>query len=52
VALSLFDDFENFATFTPRDVHAPALGTMFDQLVGWGMALKRYRQEQLERKAA
>lgn len=52
VALSLFDDFENFATFTPRDVHLPALNTMLDQLVGWGTALKRHRQDQLQRKAA
>jgi NAD(P)H-dependent FMN reductase len=44
VALSLFDDFENFATFKPRDVHLPAVEAMFDQLVGWGGALKRYRE--------
>lgn len=43
VALSLFDDFENFSDFKPRDVHAPALDTMFEQLVGWGGALKTYR---------
>ena len=53
VALSLFDDFENFATFAPRDIHRRGLGTMLDQLVGWGSALKRYRDEQqLQRKAA
>ena len=53
VALSLFDDFESFATFAPRDIHRQGLGTMLDQLVGWGSALKRYRDEQqLQRKAA
>ena len=53
VALSLFDDFENFSAFAPRDIHRQGLGTMLDQLVGWGSALKRYRDEQqLQRKAA
>ena len=52
VALSLFDDFENFSTFKPRDVHLPALDTMLDQLSGWGTALKRHREEQLQRQAA
>jgi NAD(P)H-dependent FMN reductase len=53
VALSLFDDFENFSAFAPRDIHRQGLGTMLDQLVGWGAALKRYRDEQqLQRKAA
>jgi NAD(P)H-dependent FMN reductase len=45
VALSLFDDFENFTTFKPRDIHLPAAQAMLDQLIGWGLALKRYRQE-------
>jgi NAD(P)H-dependent FMN reductase len=44
VALSLFDDFENFAAFTPRDVHRAAVDAMLDQLVGWGRALKTYRE--------
>lgn len=44
VALSLFDDFENFSTFKPRDVQATALNTLFDELVGWGGALKSYRE--------
>lgn len=43
VALSLFEDFENFSDFTPRDVHGPALEAMFGQLIGWGTALKSYR---------
>lgn len=45
VALSLFDDFESFSTFKPRDIHLPAAQAMFDQLIGWGDALKRYREE-------
>lgn len=44
VALSLFDDFENFSTFKPRDVQATALNTMLDELLGWGGALKGYRE--------
>jgi NAD(P)H-dependent FMN reductase len=52
VALSLFEDFENFAKFAPRNVHQQSIATMLDQLVGWGSALKRYREQRLERKAA
>ena len=52
VALSLFDDFENFARFKPRDVHGDAVNAMLDQLVGWGQALKTYRQGLEQRKAA
>ena len=44
VALSLFEDFENFTSFKPRDVHAASVKTMLDQLVGWAGALKAYRQ--------
>lgn len=44
VALSLFDDFENFSVFKPRATHAPAVQAMLDQLIGWGGALKRYRE--------
>lgn len=44
VGLSLFDDFENFSVFKPRDIHLPAAEAMFDQLIGWGAALKRYRE--------
>ena len=52
VALSLFEDFENFATFKPRDLHLQSLDSMLDQLVGWGGALQRYREQKLQRKAA
>jgi NAD(P)H-dependent FMN reductase len=44
VALSLFEDFEYFSRFKPRDVHGAAVKTMLDQLVGWATALKGYRQ--------
>ena len=43
VGLSLFDDFENFTEFKPRDLHLPALDTLLDQVVGWGESLKGYR---------
>ena len=52
VALSLFDDFENFATFKPRDAHLPALDTMLDQLLGWASALKLYREGLVHRAKA
>lgn len=44
VGLSLYEDFENFTTFKPRELHVPLLNTMLDQVVGWGEALQRYRQ--------
>lgn len=52
VALSLFDDFEEFVTFKPRDIHGPAVKAMLDQLVGWGNALKGYREQLGALKAA
>ncbi len=52
VALSLFEDFENFSSFKPRDVHGAAVKTMLDQLVGWATALKGYREGMEQRKAA
>jgi NAD(P)H-dependent FMN reductase len=45
VALSLFDDFETFSVFKPRAVHLAAAEAMLDQLIGWGSALKRYREQ-------
>lgn len=44
LAFSLYDDFENFAEFRPRDLHLPALHAMLDQLVGWAGALQSYRR--------
>jgi hypothetical protein len=40
VALSLYTDFENFATFKPAPVHAKPLAAMLDQVVAWATALK------------
>lgn len=43
VALSLYTDFENFATFKPAPVHAKPLAAMLDQVVAWATALKPLR---------
>ncbi|MGH6624549.1 MAG: NADPH-dependent FMN reductase [Burkholderiaceae bacterium] len=44
VMLSLFTDFENFATFKPAAMHEKAVGAMLNQLVAWGGALRRLRE--------
>lgn len=44
VGLSMFDDFENYSVFKPRDRHIATVSEMLDQLVGWGTAMKAYRQ--------
>ena len=43
VALSLFEDFENFTNFKPREVHQAPLDSLLDQVVGWGEILKDFR---------
>ncbi|MBS0296226.1 MAG: NAD(P)H-dependent oxidoreductase [Proteobacteria bacterium] len=43
VGLSLFEDFEAFTTFKPRDIHTPLVGALLDQLVGWTRALQALR---------
>jgi NAD(P)H-dependent FMN reductase len=43
VALSLFDDFENFTQFRPRALHLQALDTLLDEVVGWGEVLREFR---------
>ncbi len=43
VALSMFDDFEAFTVFKPRELHHKTLDVMLDQVVGWGGVLKSYR---------
>jgi NAD(P)H-dependent FMN reductase len=43
VALSLFADFENFATFKPLPHHEASVNAMLDQVVAWGGALKTLR---------
>ena len=43
VALSLFTDFENFATFKPAPTHEKSVNAMLDQVIAWGGALKTLR---------
>src|SRR5947207_5962609 len=43
VLLSLMTDFENFTTFKPGPQHAQFVGTVLDQVVAWGGALKPLR---------
>lgn len=45
VALSLYNDFEKFTTFTEegKQRHAKTLGTVLDQVVAWSTALKPLR---------
>ncbi len=45
VALSLRSDFENNSKFKPADHQEKTLNTMLDQVVGWGKALKNYRDK-------
>jgi NAD(P)H-dependent FMN reductase len=43
VALSLFTDFENYASFKPAPFHVNAVNQMLDQLVAWSGALRTLR---------
>jgi NAD(P)H-dependent FMN reductase len=43
VMLSLFTDFENFTQFQPDPRHEKEVGTMLDQVISWGTALKSVR---------
>jgi NAD(P)H-dependent FMN reductase len=43
VMLSLATDFENYAVFKPAERHVQTLGTVFEQVVSWGTALKTVR---------
>jgi NAD(P)H-dependent FMN reductase len=43
VTLSLSTDFENYSTFKPAPHHEQTLGTMLNQLLAWGAALKTVR---------
>ena len=47
---SLYNDFENFSVLKPNHSHEAALATMLDQLVAWGGAMKRLREEKAEMK--
>jgi NAD(P)H-dependent FMN reductase len=44
VTLSLYSDFENYRVFKPGAHHETSLGTMLDQVIAWGGALKSVRQ--------
>ncbi|MFI9533312.1 NADPH-dependent FMN reductase [Nocardia fusca] len=48
VVISLHTDFENFTTFTPRDHHAAALGTLLDQVLAWSAALAPLRRPTID----
>ena len=52
VTLSLYSDFEKMTTFKPAALHEKSVGTMLDQLVAWGTALKSVRQARLAQKQA
>jgi NAD(P)H-dependent FMN reductase len=52
VGLSLYEDFEAFTTFKPRDIQVPLVEALLDQVVGWGGAMKAYREGQLPRAEA
>ena len=45
VALSLATDFENYTVFKPAAQHEKTLGVMLNQVIAWGGALKRLREE-------
>ena len=45
VALSLFTDFENFATFKPDPRHEKSVNAMLDQVLAWGGALRPLRKK-------
>jgi NAD(P)H-dependent FMN reductase len=45
VHLSLFTDFENFATFKPAAMHQKTVGLMLDQVVQWSTALQGTRRK-------
>lgn len=47
VGLSLFTDFKDYRTFTPAAMHEKELGTLLDQVIAWGTALKPLRSERI-----
>jgi NAD(P)H-dependent FMN reductase len=49
VALSLFNDFENFTTFQPQPSQDAAVEAMLNDLIQWGRALQAMRLETSER---
>ena len=51
VALSLFNDFENFSVFKPGPHQAAAVDAMLGDLIAWGGALQTMRTHRAEGKA-
>lgn len=49
VSLSLFTDFENFSVFKPAARHESEVGTLVDQLIAWGSALRSLRHASPQR---
>src|SRR5438477_4198553 len=43
VLLSMWTDFESFTTFKPGPQHEKSVGTMLDEVIAWGGALKPLR---------
>ena len=48
VLFSLHSDFENYSVLKPSAMHETMLRTLLDQLVSWGGAMKRLREEKAE----
>ncbi|HTO22397.1 MAG TPA: NAD(P)H-dependent oxidoreductase [Spirochaetia bacterium] len=48
VLFNLHTDFENFSVLKPNAMHEAALTTQLDQLVAWGGAMKKLREERAE----
>ncbi|WP_330181471.1 NAD(P)H-dependent oxidoreductase [Nocardia sp. NBC_01503] len=44
VVISVLTDFENHATFAPKDQHVASLGLLLDQVIAWTEALAPLRQ--------
>ncbi|MEW2427866.1 NAD(P)H-dependent oxidoreductase [Micromonospora sp. NPDC047644] len=47
LSFSLYTDFENFADFTPADMHAGSARLLFDQLESWAGAMRAVREVSL-----
>lgn len=45
ILLSLFDDFEKFSRFTPRNIHDDNVTILINQLSAWAAALKPLRSK-------
>jgi hypothetical protein len=47
VVLSLRDDFEKYSIFKPRPFNEKTLGQVFDQVIAWGGALRKLREQRV-----